>query len=33
MGTGPAGVGVRHTSGKPMSVPIIWQLANMSDSG
>jgi D-cysteine desulfhydrase len=29
MGTGPAGVGVRHTSGKPMSIPIICELANI----
>ena len=29
IGAGAGGAGVRHTSGNPISVPIIWQFANM----
>src|SRR5262245_38987194 len=29
IGTGPAGEGVRQTSGKPKSCPPIWELANI----
>src|SRR5262245_35538329 len=31
-GTGPAGLGVRHTSGKRMSVPINCALANIAST-
>ena len=29
IGTGIDAIGVRHTSGKPKSIPIIWVFANM----